>query len=90
MNEFTSFNEIIIIVSEKLLTVIDRNKIQITIDTEILKFTKVLFVSNLALNLISVSQLNLKENSVVFNAKNVSKTFMFNEKVIAHVNKIFN
>ena len=45
---------------------------------------------DLAINLISVSQLNSKKLSVHFDAMNASTTFMFNEKVIAHVNKIFN
>ena len=79
-----------IIVSEERIAVIDRDDIQIQIDAETLKLTNVLFVFDLAINLISVSQLNSKEISVHFDAMNASTTFMFNEKVIAHVNKIFN
>ena len=90
MKKFKSFNNMMIIVSEERITMIDRNDIQIQIDAETLKLTNVLFVSVFAINLISVSQLNSKEVSVYFDAKNASTTFMFNEKVIAHVNKIFN
>ena len=90
MNELKSFNEMMIILSEERIAVIDRNNIQIQIDAETLKLTNVLFVFDLAINLISVSQLNSKEISVHFDAMNASTTFMFNEKVIVHVNKIFN
>ena len=61
-----------------------------SIDAETLKLTNALFVSYLAINLISVSQLNSKEISVVFDAENASITFMFKNNVFAHVNKIFN
>ena len=90
MNESKSFNEMMITASEERIAVIDRDDIQVQIDAETLKLTNVLFVSGLAVNLISVSQLNSKEISVHFDAMNASTTFMFNEKVIAHVNKIFN
>ena len=60
------------------------------IDAETLKFTNVLFVSELAINLISVSHLNSKGISVVFDAENASTTFTFKNNVIAHVNRIFN
>ena len=79
-----------IIVSEERIAVIDRGDIQVQIDAETLKLTNVLFVPDLAVNLISVSQVNSKEISVHFDVMNASTTFMFNEKVIAHVNKIFN
>ena len=58
MNESTLLNKIMIIVNEERLSVIDRNKIQMSIDAETLKFTNILFVSKLAINLINVSQLN--------------------------------
>ena len=79
-----------IIVSEERIAMIDRNDIQVQIDAETLKLTNVLFVSDLAINLISVSQLNSKKISVHFDAMNASTTFMFNEKIIDHANKIFN
>ena len=88
--ELVSYNEMMIILSEKRLTVIDRNNIQMSIDAETLKLTDVLFVSELAVNLISVSQLNSKEITVVFDAEKASITFVFKNNVIAHVNKIFN
>ena len=90
MNESKSFNEMMIIVSEERIAVIDRDDIQVKIDAGTLKLTNVLFVPDLAVNLISVSQLNSKEISVHFDAVNAPTTFMFNEKVIAHVNKISN
>ena len=69
---------------------IDRNDIQMQIDAKALKLTNVLFVTDFAVNLISVLQLSSKEILVVFDAENVSITFMFKNNVIAHVNKIFN
>ena len=88
--KLTSFDEIMIIVSEKRIVVIDRRNTQMQIDAEALKLTNVLFASKLAINLISVLQLNSEEITVVFDAENASITFMFKNNVIAHVNKIFN
>ena len=88
--ELTSFNEMMIIVSEERIAVIDRNDIQVQIDAGTLKLTNVLFVPELSINLISVSQLNSKEISIVFDAENASITFMFTNNVIAHGNKIYN
>ena len=90
MNEPTSFNEVVITVSEEQLARIGRDKCQVSIDAGTLKLTKVLFVPGLAVNLISVSQLDSKGISVVFGAKDASRTFMFKHNVIAHVDKMLN
>ena len=90
MNEPKPSNEVVITASGERIVVTGRGDIQVQIDVGTLKLTNVLFVPGLAVNLISVSQLNSKGISVVFGAEDAPTTFMFKNNVIAHVDKISN